>query len=80
MPVVSRDKVAELKTCPHCESTNGLYLGSDSYGSYVSCLCGWIAEIDAFDPKVGLEERNQAIVRRRRGANRGKVVELDTVI
>ena len=80
MPVITRDKVAELKTCPHCENTNGLYLESDRFGSYLSCIqCGWMAEVDASDPEVGREERNRAIWRRARRTSRERAVELNTI-
>jgi len=64
MPVVTRDKVLELKDCPHCGSTNGLYPESDSYGGYVSCFyCGWIAEIGSVDLEALQKARNRSLER-----------------
>jgi len=78
MPVVMRDKVAELKSCPHCGSTNGLYRESDRFGSYLSCrYCGWTAEIGSVDLKALQKARNRGVERENRG-NQKRITQLSS--
>jgi len=78
MPVVSRDKVGELKTCPRCGSPNGIYFVKDSYGGYISCLyCGWIAEIGSVDLEALQKAKNRSLERESRG-NQKRITQLSS--